>query len=129
MIKSDPIIAVKDIALSAAWYEQVFGLRNAHGGNDFAVLVSDDSEVVLCLHKWGAHEHPTMTDSSAIAGNGLLLYFRTENMNKIRQNLEQIGGNIEEDVHLNPNSLKNEFSLRDPDGYHLTVTEFHTYEG
>jgi predicted enzyme related to lactoylglutathione lyase len=129
MIKSDPIIAVKDVALSAAWYEQVFGLRNAHGGNDFAVLASDDSEVVLCLHKWGAHEHPTMTDPSVVAGNGLLLYFRTENMNKIRQNLEQIGGNIEEDVHLNPNSLKNEFSLRDPDGYYLTVSEFHTYEG
>jgi predicted enzyme related to lactoylglutathione lyase len=129
MIKSDPIIAVRDVALSAAWYEQVFGLRNAHGGKDFAVLVSEDGEVVLCLHKWGAHEHPTMTDSSVVAGNGLLLYFRTENMNAIRKNMEQVGGNIEEDVHFNPNSLRNEFSVRDPDGYYLTITEFHKYEG
>jgi hypothetical protein len=36
---------------------------------------------------------------------------------------------VEEDIHLNPNSTKKEFSLRDPDGYYLTITEFHTYEG
>lgn len=62
MVKSDPIIAVRDVASSSRWYEQVFGLRNAHGGNDFAVLVSENDEVVLCLHKWGAHGHPTMAD-------------------------------------------------------------------
>jgi hypothetical protein len=62
-------------------------------------------------------------------GNGLILYFRTENMNAIRQNVEKIGGFIVEDIHLNPNSKKKEFSPRDPDGYFLTITEFHKYEG
>ena len=50
-------------------------------------------------------------------------------MNVIRQNVERIGAPIEEDIHLNPNSRKIEFSLRDPDGYYLTVTDFHKYEG
>ena len=36
---------------------------------------------------------------------------------------------FEDDIHLNPNSTKKEFSLRDPDGYYLTITEFHKYEG
>jgi predicted enzyme related to lactoylglutathione lyase len=70
-----------------------------------------------------------MTNSSITPGNGLILYFRTENMNVIRQNVEKIGGFIVEDIHLNPNSTKKEFSLRDPDGYYLTITEFHKYEG
>jgi hypothetical protein len=70
-----------------------------------------------------------MMDPNLTPGNGLILYFRTENMNAIWQNAETVGAVIEEEVHLNPNSLRREFSLRDPDGYYLTVTEFHKYEG
>lgn len=129
MIKIDPVISVKDVEASSKWYRQVFGLRRTHGGNDFAVLVSEDDEILLCLHKWGEHHHPTMMNPDSTTGNGLILYFRTENINTIRQNVEETNGSIEEDIHLNPNSLKKEFSLRDPDGYYLTVTEFHNYEG
>ena len=130
MIKIDPIIAVKDVEASSKWYQQVFECRRVHGGSEtFAVLVSENDEVLLCLHKWEEHLHPTMKNPGITPGNGLILYFRTENMDAIRQNVEEIGSIIEEDIHLNPNSLKKEFSLRDPDGYFLTITEFHTYEG
>ena len=129
MIKIDPIIAVKDIEVSSIWYEQVFGFRRTHGGNDFAVLVSENNEISLCLHKWGEHQHPTMIDSHKTPGNGLILYFRTDNMKVIRENVAKINSIVEEDIHLNPNSLKNEFSLKDPDGYYLIITEFHSYEG
>ena len=61
-------------------------------------------------------------------GNGLILYFRTENMLAIRENVERIGYAVEEDIHVNPNSSKLEFSLRDPDGYYLTITDFHQYK-
>ncbi len=129
MIKIDPIIAVKDVEASSKWYQSVFGCRSMHGGKEFDILVSGNDEILICLHKWGAHGHPTMTDPTITPGNGLILYFRTENMNAIRQNVEQAGGHIEEDIHVNPNSTKKEFSLRDPDGYYLTITEFHKYEG
>jgi catechol 2,3-dioxygenase-like lactoylglutathione lyase family enzyme len=130
MTKIDPIIAVKDVEASSNWYQQIFGFRNTHDGHEyFAVLVSESDEIILCLHKWGEHEHPTMTNSSITPGNGLTLYFRTENMNLIKQNVEKVSAFIEEDIHLNPNSLKQEFSIRDPDGYYLTITEFHKYEG
>jgi len=130
MIKIDPIIAVKDVEASASWYQQVFGFKRVHGESErFAVLVSEDDEILLCLHKWEEHHHPTMTDPSITPGNGLILYFRTEDMDSIRQAAEKTGGALEEDIHLNPNSLKREFSLRDLDGYYLTITEFHKYEG
>lgn len=128
MTKVDTIIAVKDVEASSRWYQQVFGCRKTHGGKDFAVLVSENDEVLLCLHKWSEHEHPTMIDPGITPGNGLLLYFRTDNMNAIRENVAKKGGIIEEEIHLNPNSMKKEFSLRDPDGYYLTITEFHEYE-
>ena len=129
MTKIDPIIAVKDVEASSKWYQSVFGFRTNGGHDYFAVLMAENDEILLCLHKWGAHEHPTMTNPNITAGNGLILYFRTENINQIRQNVETLGCTIEEDIHLNPNSRKKEFSLRDPDGYYLTITEFHKYEG
>ena len=129
MTKLDPIIAVKDVKVSSKWYQSVFGCRSMHGGNEFDILVSENDEILMCLHKWGEHEHPTMSDSSITPGNGLILYFRTENINLIRQNVKKTGCLIVEDIHLNPNSTKKEFSIRDPDGYYLTITEFHEYEG
>lgn len=129
MLKIDPIIAVKDVEASTKWYQQVFGFRRVHGENEsFAVLVSENDEILLCLHEWEEHHHPTMTNPGITPGNGLILYFRTENMDEIRQNVAKLGCSIEEDIHINPNSTKKEFSLRDPDGYYLTITDFHEYE-
>jgi len=129
MTKIDPIIAVKDVEASSKWYQLIFGCKRTHGGNEFAVLVSENDEILICLHKWGEHEHPTMTNPNITPGNGLILYIKTENMDGIRQNIKKLDYPVEVDIHLNPNSTKKEFSLRDPDGYYLTITEFHKYEG
>jgi hypothetical protein len=128
-MKVDPIIAVKDVEASSVWYQALFGCRSMHGGKDFDILVSENDEVLICLHKWGEHEHPTMMNLAIKPGNGLILYFRTENLYAIRKNAEKTAVTIAEDIHLNPNSGKMEFSLTDPDGYYLTITEFHRYEG
>lgn len=129
MTSTDPIVAVKDVEASSKWYQTIFKCRSAHGGVEFAVLVSKNDEILLCLHKWGDDKHPTMTKPNLTAGNGLILYFRTDNMNGIRENITAMNWPIEEDVHLNPNSKRLEFSFRDPDNYYITVTEFHKYEG
>lgn len=129
MTRLDPIIAVGNVEASAGWYQKIFGFKNAHGGTDFAVLLSETDEIILCLHSWEAHHHPTLTDQRIPAGNGLLLYFRTDNIEPIRKRLEEENWPVEEEMHLNTNSRRKEFSFRDPDGYFLTVTEFHQYEG
>lgn len=128
-MKTDPIIAVKDVEISSKWYQSVFGCKSMHGGRAFDILISEKDEVLICLHKWGEHMHPTLENHDIPAGNGLILYFRTENMKGIRQNVKKINYPVEEDIHLNLNSMKMEFSLRDPDGYYLIVTEYHKYEG
>ena len=67
----DPIIAVKDVAASASWYQQVFAFKKAHGGNNFAVLTTDDKKIILCLHKWQADNHPTIDESEGHRGKWL----------------------------------------------------------
>jgi hypothetical protein len=130
VIRLDPIIAVKDVEASSKWYLQVFGFTRLHGEEgSFAVLVAENNEIVLCLHEWEAHHHPTMMDPGITPGNGLILYFRAENLDAVRKNAGKTGSPLEEDIHVNPNSKKKEFSLRDPDGYYLTITEYHEYNG
>lgn len=106
MTKIDPIIAVRDVNASAKWYQDVFGFKRNHGGDEFAVMVHHDNEVVLCLHKWGEHEHPTMTNVSLTPSNGLILYFRTDDLNIIRKNVTRIAYPIEKEIHLNANSMR-----------------------
>lgn len=127
MIKLDPIIGVKDVVASSLWYQNVFGCKSIHGGNEFDVLSTLDEEVLICLHKWGEHEHPTMTGSKTTAGNGLVLYFRTDNMEGIRENVRRNGYLVELEIQVNQNSGKREFSLKDLDGYYLTIGEYHNY--
>lgn len=128
MTKIDPIIAVEDVDRSAKWYENIFGLKNSSpGGHGFAVLRSATNEIVLCLHQWEMDNHPTMIDSTITPGNGLILYLRTKNIDIIylRALIEECV--IEEEIHTNPRPMKREFSLRDPDGYFLIVSEFHEF--
>lgn len=126
-MKPDPIIAVENVRASAKWYEQVFAWKARHGGEEFEVLTHDGNEVMLCLHKWGSHEHPTLQDPDIKPGNGLILYFRTPKMHAIRANLSKLDHPVEEEVHLNPNSRMEEFSFRDPDGYYITVSADHAF--
>lgn len=129
MIKLDPIIAVQDVNKSSAWYEAVFDCRRTHGGNEFAVLEDKNEAILICLHKWGEHEHPNMKNPDISIGNGLILYFKTDCLAEIYQVVKQMNYPVSEEMHLNANSMKKEFSLRDLDGYYLTITEYHSYKG
>lgn len=127
MIKSEPFIAVKDVLKSSNWYEKLLDCTNAHGGNEFAVLKSEEGQVLLCLHKWEVDEHPSMMDHKIPNGNGLIINFRTDELNIIRNNANKLKATIVEDIHVNPNSGHNEFSLRDLDDYFITISGYHEY--
>ena len=122
-----PIIAVQDVERSSAWYQTVFDFQGKHGGPEFEVLCGPNSEVMLCLHRWQAHDHPTMQNPTVAAGNGLILYFRTDDLQAIRQRLHRMGHPVDKELATNPNSGMEEFSVRDPDNYYLTVSKDHNF--
>lgn len=127
-MNTDPIIAVKNVQKSAIWYQDVFGCNSAHGGDEFEVLISEEKEILLCLHAWDIHDHPSMTiKENRSPGNGLILYFRVKNMEVIRENLKKMNYPIEKEIEVNSNSHKKEFAVIDLDGYHLIISDFHNY--
>lgn len=91
------IIGVADVSSSFRWYQSLFGLPAATPAHDeFGQIPDSDGTVLLCLHEWVAHEHPTLkSPHGAMPGNGLLLFFRVDNFDD---------------------------TLRDPDGYYVTIS-------
>jgi catechol 2,3-dioxygenase-like lactoylglutathione lyase family enzyme len=117
------IIGVSDVATSHKWYQSLFGqpeTRPAH--TYFSQILDSDGTVLLCLHEWGARDHPSLP------GNGLLLFFRVDDFDMALKRARALVARLEEEPHVNPNTRTQEFSLRDPDGYYVTISAFSSLE-
>lgn len=124
MIRTWTIIGVRDVAASLRWYQSLFGQpETPPGHDDFGQILDTDGTVVLCLHEWGAHGHPSLTSPGvATPGNGLLLFFRIEDFEMTLNRARALVDRFEEEPHLNLHTQASEFSLRDRDGYYVTIS-------
>jgi catechol 2,3-dioxygenase-like lactoylglutathione lyase family enzyme len=118
------IIGVSDVPSSFKWYQSLFGQPKTPPGHEyFGQILDTDGTVLLCLHQWGVHGHPSlMSPDEASPGNGLLLFFRVDDYDEALTRARALVARFEEEPHLNPNTQTMEFSLRDPDGYYVTIS-------
>src|SRR3954451_14493081 len=118
------IIAVRDVTSSCRWYQALFGQAPAPPAHDyFGQIVDSDGTVLLCLHEWGEHDHPSLTSPDrAEPGNGLLLFFRVDEFDTSLANARSLVDKLDQEPSLSPNTRTMEFSLRDPDGYYVTIS-------
>jgi len=118
------IIGVNDVRASFNWYQSLFGQPETQPSHAyFGQILDSDGTVLLCLHQWGAHEHPSlMSPERATPGNGLLLFFRVDDFDMSLKRARALVARLEEEPHVNPNTRTREFSLRDPDGYYVTIS-------
>ena len=117
------IIGVRDVPGSFKWYQSLLGqAETAPAHPYFGQILDTDGTVLLCLHEWGEHEHPSLTSpDTASPGNGLLLFFRVDDYEMALKRGRALVDRLEEEPNLNPNTKTMEFSLRDPDGYYVTI--------
>ena len=118
------IIGVANVPASFQWYQSLFGQPPTTPAHDyFGQILDSDGTVLLCLHRWGDHDHPSLTSPErATPGNGLLLFFRVDDFDLALQRARPLVVRLEEEPHLNPNTQTLEFSLRDLDGYYVTIS-------
>jgi catechol 2,3-dioxygenase-like lactoylglutathione lyase family enzyme len=118
------IIGVDDVPGAFKWYQSLLGLSQTTPAHDhFGQLLDSDGTVLLCLHEWGAHEHPPLiSPKHAPPGNGLLLFFRVDDFDMALPRARALVARLEEEPHVNANTGTMEFSLRDPDGYYVTIS-------
>jgi len=118
------IIGVDNVARSLKWYQSLFGQRETTPHHDYFGQVLDaDGTVLLCLHQWGAHEHPTLSSPDQVPpGNGLLLFFRVDDFDEALPRARSLVSALELEPQVNPATGTREFALRDLDGYYVMVS-------
>ncbi|MBU6260147.1 MAG: hypothetical protein KGL18_17695 [Burkholderiales bacterium] len=118
------IVGTQDVAHSFAWYQTLFGQPKTAPGHDyFGQLRDEDGEVLLCLHRWGDHGHPTLTSPDRAApGNGLLLFFRVDDFDATLLRARGLVAGLAQEPEVNPSTGTREFALWDPDGYYVMVS-------
>jgi len=118
------ILGVADVPRSFDWYQSLLGLPRTTPAHDhFGQILDSDGTVLLCLHRWGAHDHPSLTSAKpGPPGNGLLLFFRVDDLETALARARTLVERFAEEPHVNPNTRTSEFSVRDLDGYFVTLS-------
>ncbi len=120
-MKSEIMIMVRDVEGSSAWYQRLLGARSGHGGKEYERIVAD-GQLLLQLHRLEAEEHPALARAEPdAAGSGVLIYVYVDDVNEAYQRARDMETEVIDEPHLNPQAGLFEFSLRDPDGYSLTI--------
>lgn len=117
-------MAWQDVAHSLNWYQSLFGQEASKPHHDyFGQVVDTDGTVLLCLHRWGDHDHPSLgSPDHSQPGNGLLLFFRVDDFDAALARARALVNRLDEEPHVNPNTGTMAFGLRDPDGYYVMIS-------
>ncbi|MEO8809074.1 MAG: VOC family protein [Rhodanobacter sp.] len=118
------IIGVADVARSFSWYQSLFGQPATGPAHEYwGQILDSDGTVLLCLHRWGDHDHPSLVSPHhSEPGNGLLLFFRVDDFDQALPRARALVGELEQEPAVNPRTGTREFALRDPDGYCVMIS-------
>ncbi len=127
MKRTWPIIGVADVAGSNEWYLSLLGLPNQPlHGDDFTMITDADDTVLVCLHQWGGHgaSPPLENPGIEMPGNGCLLFIRVDDFDEALRRARTLELHFETEPEvLGSGSGTRAFTVRDPDGYYVTINE------
>ncbi len=121
--RSQPLIAVKDVLASSAWYAMILNIK-PHGntaeethGNSYNRLLKG-KQIILQLHGWDVEDHPNMmSKKNTPVGHGVVLWFEVDDFDEAVNRAREIDAHFLEEPSENPYAHHREFWLQDPDGY------------
>ena len=94
------------------------------GHDDFTIIDDEDGTVLLCLHEWGGHGEgpPLQSPDDGKPGNGALLFIRVDDFDESLARARSLASHFETDPDVFESGPgTNAFTIRDPDGYYVTI--------
>jgi catechol 2,3-dioxygenase-like lactoylglutathione lyase family enzyme len=126
-MRPQPLISVTDVEATSRWYQQLLGCKSDHGGPEYERLVTN-GQLILQIHNWDVeHHHAHLGDpSNKPYGNGVLLWFETDDFDGAVSRAEEMNAEVVLAPHRNPPDGKGgpnhrEVWLRDPNGYTVVI--------
>jgi catechol 2,3-dioxygenase-like lactoylglutathione lyase family enzyme len=122
-VRPQPLIAVTDVEASSRWYQRILKCQSAHGGPEYERLTVN-GQLILQLHSFDVEHHhgPIGDRADKPYGNGLLLWFETDDFDGALARATELDADVVIPRHRNPPDGRGgpnhwECWLRDPDGY------------
>jgi len=123
-VRSQPLIAVRDVRASRGWYRQLLGVETLpeHEHRDSYDWLLCHGHMILQLHAWDEENHPNLVNADAAPpGHGVLLWFEVDDFDAAVERARSIRAQVVEEPHVNQNAAHREMWLRDPDGYVVVI--------
>ena len=118
----EPMIFVDDVQATSRWFQDVLGLKSAHGGPHYEMLVDADGALALQLHHADADEHGgNRLPSGSARGAGVLLYMKTPDVRAAHANAIAQNATVEGAPEFIELAGHTEFVVRSPDGYAIAL--------
>ena len=118
----EPMIFTDDVEATSRWYQQLLGLKGAHGGPHYEMLMDEAGALALQLHRADADEHGgERLPSGSVRGAGVLLYLRTDDVRGLYAKAQDMAARTEGEPAFVELAGHTEFVVRDPDGYAIAV--------
>ncbi len=116
-----PLLVVRDVEVSGKFYAEVLDAISDHEGPEYGQIISN-GELILQLHVLEAeHHHEVLADPEIPLGNGVLIWFETDDLDAAVERVKRSGAKIERGPEINPNANQCEIWFRDPDNYLVVI--------
>jgi predicted enzyme related to lactoylglutathione lyase len=122
-IRPQPLLVVADVQHASRWYQHVMAASSGHGGDEYEQVLVEGSMVLQLHARDAAHHHAAIADPEIPPGNGVAVWFETDDFDGVVERSRAAGAHVVTDVHLNPNAGHRELWLRDPDGFLVVFAE------
>jgi catechol 2,3-dioxygenase-like lactoylglutathione lyase family enzyme len=118
----EPMLFVDDVEATSRWFQALLGLKSAHGGKEYEMLMDDAKQLVLQLHHADAEEHGgDRLPAGSARGAGVLLYCRVADVRAAHAKARAMNATVEGDPVFIKLAGHTEFVVRTPDGYAIAV--------
>jgi len=118
----DPMLFVDDVEATSRWFLSLLGLKSAHGGREYEMLMDDAGQLALQLHRADAEEHGgDRLPAGSARGAGVLLYFKVPDVRAVHAKARAMKATVEGDPAFIKLAGHTEFVVRTPDGYAIGV--------
>ena len=124
-VRAQPLIAVRDVRASSAWFSTLLGLPSLpdHPHRQMYDRLMSGDQLVMQLHSWEDEDHPNLVNrDKAPVGHGVLIWFEVDDFDAAVARARKLNATVLEEPHVNPAPQHREMWLRDPDGYVVVIS-------
>lgn len=116
------MLFVRDVPASSRWYQDVFGARSGHGGDEYEMIEDDQGTLLFQLHHLEGDEHAVgALGEGDPRGGGVLVYVQVDDVQAVHRRATELGADVLSAPAYIDLATHTEFILRDRDGYTLAV--------